>query len=150
MWSKKGKQPIILTHNKLYKSSYVGIVSPHNGKLFTKKLEHFTYETILDSLREYNKLNNDENVFLVYDNAPWHKKAVRLAKEMEEFRNIHFIALPPYSPDLNPIERVWRQTRYHKTHNRYFSNIEEVSEAVEEYFNHHAQENSDFKRLCNF
>lgn len=57
------------------------------------------------------------------DNAPWHKKAKRLIESEEKYadiRNIVTIISPPsYSPDLNPIEQVWRVTRREKTKNRY-------------------------------
>jgi len=39
--------------------------------------------------------------------------------------------LPPYSPELNPIERVWKLTRRLATHNRYFAHVEELELAVE-------------------
>ena len=39
--------------------------------------------------------------------------------------------LPPYSPELNPIERVWNLTRRQCLHNRYFPVLEEVVAAVE-------------------
>jgi transposase len=39
--------------------------------------------------------------------------------------------LPPYSPELNPIERVWKLTRRRCLHNRYFSQLDEVITAVE-------------------
>ena len=48
---------------------------------------------------------------LVMDNAPWHKKTIRLVEtekqaEYEDIReSVTFIKLPPYSPDLNPIEQ---------------------------------------------
>ena len=42
--------------------------------------------------------------------------------------------LPPYSPELNPIERVWKLTRRLATHNRYFPAIEDVITAVEHTF----------------
>ncbi len=38
--------------------------------------------------------------------------------------------LPPYSPDLNPIERVWKLTRRLCTHNQYFSQLDELVAAV--------------------
>ena len=56
------------------------------------------------------------------------KKAVRLvqAEALPECRDIRdkmsFIFLPPYSPDLNPIEQVWGITRREVTHNTYFVN----------------------------
>ena len=42
-----------------------------------------------------------------------------------------FLCLPPYSPDLNPIEQVWRITRRERTHNRFFRALSELAEAVE-------------------
>ncbi|WP_406042493.1 transposase [Succinimonas sp.] len=63
---------------------------------------------------------------MVLDNAPWHKKAIRLIweEELPEYQDIRdkmtYISMPPYSPDLNPIEQVWRITRREMTHNRYF------------------------------
>ena len=62
------------------------------------------------------------------DNAPWHKKAKRLIESEKEYADIRkaitIVSLPPYSPDLNPIEQVWRVTRREKTHNRFWKNLE--------------------------
>jgi transposase len=42
--------------------------------------------------------------------------------------------MPPYSPELNPIERVWKLTRRKATHNRYFPSLQEVMYSVEDAF----------------
>ncbi|MDY4413374.1 MAG: transposase, partial [Ruminococcus sp.] len=60
---------------------------------------------------------------IIMYNALWHKKAIRLIAddELPEYSDIRekveFIKLPPYSPDFNPIEQVWRITRRENTHN---------------------------------
>ena len=65
---------------------------------------------------------------MIIDNSPWHKKAFRLIQEesLDEYSDIRekmeLIKLPPYSPDLNPIEQCWRITRREVTHNTYFAN----------------------------
>jgi transposase len=56
--------------------------------------------------------------------------------------------LPPYSPDLNPIERVWKLTRRLCLHNRYFPALIGVIEAVEEQFGYWKQPNDSLRRLC--
>ena len=56
--------------------------------------------------------------------------------------------LPPYSPDLNPIERVWKLTRRRCLHNRYFGKLEEVIVAVESEFESWAGRNDTLRRLC--
>ncbi len=56
--------------------------------------------------------------------------------------------LPSYSPDLNPIERVWKLTRRLCTHNRYFSTLDEVITAVESQFALWKIGNETLRRLC--
>jgi transposase len=56
--------------------------------------------------------------------------------------------LPPYSPELNPIERVWKLTRRNCLHNRYFAQLEEVIEAVEGQFFKWKRPNAILRRLC--
>ena len=100
------------------------------------------------------------------DNAPWHKKAKRLIKEgkatvrrdgqdkEEDFSDINalvtFVYMPPYSPDLNPIEQIWRKTRREATHNRYFETVESLGRTLDSYFARFSHANEDLRRLCSF
>lgn len=90
------------------------------------------------------------------DNAPWHKKAYRLIEkeklpEYEDIRGkIELMTLPPYSPDLNPIEQCWRVTRREVTHNRYFRDLEELETKLEHYFDEFRVPNAKFSSLCGF
>ena len=56
--------------------------------------------------------------------------------------------LPPYSPELNPIERVWKLTRRLRLHNRYFPKLEDVFLATESLFKTWQNGAEDLKRLC--
>ena len=60
------------------------------------------------------------------------------------------LPLPPYSPDLNPIEQVWRKTRREVTHNRYFRNIGEIEIALDAYFKGYRMRNDELASLCSF
>jgi transposase len=55
--------------------------------------------------------------------------------------------LPPYSPELNLIERVWKLTRWLATHNRHFPSLGHVVEAVLKRFNLCAKPNRQLARL---
>ncbi len=70
---------------------------------------------------------------------PW------LAKHRDELR-LDF--LPPYSPDLNPVERVWKLTRRLCTHNVYFESLDRLVDAVREQFAMWFQTNFQLCRLC--
>src|SRR5712691_1959866 len=56
--------------------------------------------------------------------------------------------LPPYSPELNPIERVWKLTRRRCLHNRYFENLKDIISAVETEFANWTRRNDVLRRLC--
>ena len=56
--------------------------------------------------------------------------------------------LPPYSPELNPIERVWKRTRRNRLHNVYFAKLALVVQAVEEQFAKWSVPNTELAELC--
>src|SRR4030067_572855 len=56
--------------------------------------------------------------------------------------------LPPSSPDLNPIERVWKLTRRNGLHNRFFQSLHQIEDAVEEQFDMWRNSNDMLRTLC--
>ncbi|MCD8155076.1 MAG: IS630 family transposase [Clostridiales bacterium] len=125
-WFPKGSCPKVRSYPGRKSVAYSGFVMPGTGKLFVSKPSWFNYETTIESIREFIGSfcpKDGQKVYLFMDNAPWHKKAKRLIESEDEYSDIrkavNIVSLPPYSPDLNPIEQVWRITRREKTHNRY-------------------------------
>ena len=56
----------------------------------------------MESIRLFLKEHkSDKKRLIILDNAPWHKKAVRLMREDKSFKDVDFLFLPPYSPELN-------------------------------------------------
>lgn len=116
-------------------------------------------QTTIDSLRSFletHPVPEGKKYALVLDNAPWHKKTVRLieAEMQPEYADIResvtFIKLPPYSPDLNPIEQVWRVTRRENTHNVFFATVSALEQTVDSAFASWAEPNDQLKKLCTF
>lgn len=62
---------------------------------------------------------------LVLDQAGWH-----LAKALKVPENLTLLHLPPYSPELNPVERVWEFLRSHYMGNRVFKDYDELFDAA--------------------
>ncbi len=83
-----------------------------------------------------------KNLALVWDNAQVHKSAAKCLPD-----DVMVISLPPYSPELNPVERFFQELR-RKIANRIFNSLEELEdalvEAIEEYF----QDREKVKQLC--
>jgi len=85
------------------------IPSFHTTGNATETIEHFKI------VREYY---GDKPIAYFIDNAPWHK--TKKVQEYCEENNITLLFLPPYSPEYNPIERVWSFLKS-KVKNIYFS-----------------------------
>ena len=132
---------------------------PVNGVLFTAKPEKFNYATTIESIRSFLSAHpapEGKKYVLVMDNAPWHKKTMRLidTDQLSEYENIRnkvtFIKLPPYSPDLNPIEQVWRITRRENTHNEFFASLSTLEATVDSAFEAWSTPNDQLRTLCTF
>ena len=72
-------------------------------------MENSTKETIMNLFKDIRKQNPKEIIFLLIDNFSSHKASIvkNLAKEL----NIELCYLPPYSPQLQPIEKVWYKNK---------------------------------------
>ena len=157
IWAEKGSTPIIKSKPGKDKVSYSGFVIPSTGELFTDKPDIFTFETTISSIRSFLSaypLDEGEKYYLVMDNASWHKKAKRLIKENAngEYSDIcnQVVFVPPYSPDLNPIEQVWRITRRDAKNNKYFSDKYELEDTLDSYYAVFAAPNETLQHLCSF
>jgi transposase len=84
--------------------------------------EYFNYETCIRFLEEsildkfYSK---GHRVFLIQDNAPYHKKPETYEWFSKNHKYVEVACLPRYTPELNAIERVWHYTRMEAMHNRF-------------------------------
>ena len=133
--------------------------NPETGELVVTQPEVFNYETVIQSLRDFLEAKpcpEGKKYCVIMDNAPWHKKAIRLiwTEAYEEYADIRekleYLSLPPYSPDLNPIEQIWRKNRREKTHNRYFSSLMELIGTLGDYFAQFFMPNDQLRSLCSF
>jgi len=158
-WAYKGSKPTVDSSPRRKNVPYSGYVIPETGELITTNPTWFNYETVIQSYRDFiaeYPVAEGKKVCMVIDNAPWHKKAFRLVQEeaLEEYSDIRekiaLIKLPPYSPDLNPIEQCWRITRRDVTHNTYFPNERVLQETLDDYFKQYRKPNNRLATLCSF
>ena len=81
----------------------------------------FNAATYLGFLEQLARRYRQQGAILIQDNASYHKDEDVWAwfKSNRHWLEVH--QLPPYSPELNPTERLWQHTRKNGTHNRFFS-----------------------------
>jgi putative transposase len=86
---------------------------------------------------------------MVVDNVKYHH-AKRLKPLLEKYKNkIELVYLPAYSPDLNPVERIWWYMRKKITHNRYLESMEDRILKFNLLMDEFKFENELGKNLCN-
>jgi len=147
MWAPKGQQPRVLSASTRQKVGYFGALNLKTGCLVTQETPTFNAETFGDFLGHLLQRSHGR-LYLILDNAAWHR--ARALKHLF-FQNRHRLVrlfLPPYSPELNPIERVWRITRRQVTHNRYFESTDQLRTALTACFAKWEQPNTALKVLC--
>jgi transposase len=145
------KDPILLHHPTRRSVGYFGAVRLRDGKFwFRRETDKFNAVTFFEFMRGLRRVSirTGRRVVVITDNAKYHH--ARLHKDWREQHLADFALdyLPPYSPELNPIERVWKLTRRCCLHNRYFPTLQEVIDTVEAVFAGWANRNEALRRLC--
>jgi putative transposase len=125
-WSEQGKQPkISQIQRRRERKTIFGAVNPLTGELITAIAEKGNTKTFFRFLLTCMHSAAGKKIYLVLDNVRFHH-AKRLKPLLERYKDrIEPVFLPPYSPDLNPIERVWWLMRKRITHNRWVKSMDE-------------------------
>jgi transposase len=145
------KDPVLLHHPTRKSMGYFGAVRVRDGKfVFAREPCSFDAQTTWAFLKKVRLASRraGRRVVMIIDNAKFHHANLHAQWRREQERAFTLEFLPPYSPDLNPIERVWKLTRRLCLHNRYFPTLEAVIEVVEGTFARWTTPNSTLKRLC--
>lgn len=143
-WAPKGTRPRQVRQQQ-YKSSYLyGAICPKKDKGCALVLPEASTEGMQLHLNEISKnVTRGYHAVVVMDGAGWH-----IAKDLEIPKNISIIKLPPYSPELNPMEQVFQQLRKLKLSNACYESYEEIDQACVDAWNDFISEKGAIKRLA--
>ncbi len=126
-WAPKGSKPTVVHNGAHTKMSVVGMVCPRTGQFFaleTSGCDTAIFQAFLDQAEKHVVLERKRNILIV-DNASWHK-----SKSLK-WHGFEPMFLPPYSPDLNPIERVWLVMKMKWFNNTNCNTIEKLIERLD-------------------
>jgi transposase len=102
-WALRGEKIVVPYEGTHVRMSVTGMVCPRTGEFYALIFSHTDteiFQIFLDHANQDTELQRKRNI-LICDNASWHKSASL------NWGNFERVFLPPYSPDLNPIERLW-------------------------------------------
>jgi transposase len=142
----KGHRPLVGTRDckdLLYVFAVVNLVSAalhsntlespkdakkKTGQSKTRRLQ----QAFADHLRHVGRVYPQQQypeVVLLSDNAPWHA-GVLVQQALADNPHLKLKRLPSYSPQLNPIERLWKKLRRRATHNRLFDTLADLKKSL--------------------
>jgi transposase len=152
MWVPPEIKDPVLFHEPTRKSvGYFGAVRLRDGKLlYAREEDKFEAQSCWAFLKQLRQksLRANRRVVVILDNAKYHHALLHKAWREEALPSFELHFLPPYSPELNPIERVWKLTRRLCLHNIYFPALDEVCRAVEQQFDSWSNGSKTLKKLC--
>ena len=102
-WAQKGTKIRVPYYGEHLRMNVTGLVGPRTGQFYALEFTHTdsaVFQVFLEHANQDVKLERPRNI-IICDNAAWHKKKSLVWGAFEP------VFLPPYSPDLNPIERLW-------------------------------------------
>lgn len=127
-WDKKGRKTRVTKNGGHLRMNVIGMVCPRSGEFFAIEASHSdsaTYQAFLNEADRQISFQRTTNI-LVMDNASWHKR------KSTDWHGWQPMYLPPYSPDLNPIERIWLTMKARWFNNYVCKNIEKLIERLDQ------------------
>jgi transposase len=134
-WIRKGQDKLIETTGSRTRLNLIGALSLEDiGATVTETYDTINSESIVRFFWKLKKEHYplEQKVHLILDGAAYHR--TELVKNAAKVLNIELHYLPPYSPNLNPIERLWKVMNEHARNNVYFSCKREFISAIREFF----------------
>ena len=104
-----------------------GAVSPHDGALDSLILPVVTADAMSIFLKEVARRHPEEFILMFLYGAGWHR-----ANDLVVPENMRLEALPPYSPQLNPVEHIWDEIREKWFANEVFNSLDAVEDRLVE------------------
>ena len=120
-WCEKGVRPVVPCHHiREYRYAY-GAVEPQTGESFFLILPYCNTDCMNMFLRELANAYPQDSIILICDGATWHR-----AKFLEIPSNIKLLFIPPATPEMNPIEQIWKEIRKRGFKNEIFATLDNV------------------------
>jgi transposase len=151
-WQVKGikgtKQ--VLANTGRRRLNIIGAINPVSFKPTILLTEENCCAEVIEAFLEEIKCQYSQasTICIILDNARYQRS--NLVQQKAKYLNIDLIYLPPYSPNLNLIERLWRYFKKKIMKNKYYENYDRFEEAVDQFFQSFDSRLIDMESLLNF
>ncbi len=144
IWAEKGTRPRAVRQQQFEYGYIFGAVCPAKDKALGLMLPVANTAGMIEHLSLISQATaKDRQALVIVDRAGWH-----MTKAIRCFSNVTLLPLPPYSPELNPVEQLWQQIKQRFLSNTTFQNYDDIIERSCQAWNEILSENGFIKNLC--
>jgi transposase len=144
-WIKKGAVPCLKTTAQKKKLNIQGAVDIDTHEVITGFEPWLTESSTIAFLETLRKKRPHDRLYLVLDRAPYYRG--QEVKKYAKTFGIDLLYLPPYSPNLNPIERLWLYFQKQIIHNRYYQSLKAFEYSCRNFFKNTRHHKRDLASL---
>ena len=144
VWAQRGSRPTAIRQTEYQYLWVLGTVCPETGHaegLLSPQLNTKIVNTFLELFSQ--TIPEDEHAVMVWDGAGFHTSRSLVVPE-----NITPVQLPPYSPELNPIENLWHYLKSHYWSNRTYQDYDHLADAAEQAWRTACLDTATMKTVC--
>ncbi len=149
-WTRRGHQYKVKTSGKRKAYKVFGLIDYFSGRFFYKctqaRLNSVSYTEFLQEVLSQTR----KHIILIQDGASYHTAAATKAFFAKHADRLTVFDLPAYSPDYNPIEKLWKNIKKDHTHLCYFPTFDSLMDKVEVALLHFANAPGSVSDLCGF
>ncbi len=145
-WQEKGKQKQVLVSGPQTMLHLFGAVNPDAGDVFCMEAETCNAQTFQQFLAYLLHRHSKKHVILVLDNARYHHARVLQPFLTKHKQRLTLFFLPPYSPNLNLMERIWKWLKEIVLSNRYHANRSTLRESIEAFLSYLSEKTEEVKQ----
>lgn len=144
VWAPKGTRPRVARQRQFLSTYIFGACCPDKDKSCALILPRVDTDMMQMHLQEISKkIGRGYHGLILVDRASWHT-----TEQIQLPNNVTLIPLPPYSPELNPMEQLWQQLRKIKLSNTCYDGYEEIVAAAVEAWTTFTDQSGAVRRLC--
>ena len=124
-WARKGRRPGIPYRMTRQYLALFSSVCPETGEMSSLISPYMNTHAMSTHLKFLSEEHPDTCNVVILDGAGWHR-----SRDLEIPDNVKLIPLPPYSPHLNPVEKLWHYIKSHFTRGAYFEDLDQVEDRL--------------------
>ena len=144
VWGQTGSRPVAPKDLGFASADVFGAVCPSAGRAAALIMPICNTLAMTHHLSEISsQVAADAHAVVILDGAGWHRSQGLVVPG-----NITLLELPPYSPELNPVERIWHYLRSHWLANSVYRNLADIMDACETAWNRFAADHALIRSLC--